>query len=61
MKTTTFICKLSIATQEQIKNDITTFLKSEGYTNKEIIENVEIAMNGRLSDLEETIDIKKYL
>lgn len=61
MKTTIFICQLPQATQEEIKTDIVNFLITEGYSQEKIMEIVNNAMDGRLTDLEDNIDIEKYL
>lgn len=50
---TNYITTLSEDTQNEIRSD----LQSQGYGNSDI----ETAMNSRLTDLEDTIDIKKYL
>ena len=61
MKTTTFICQLQQSTQEKIKKDIINFLISEGYDKEKQQEIVNNAMDGRLTDLEDNINIEKYL
>lgn len=58
---TTYICQLPQQTQDAIKNDVETHLISEGLNGQELQDAVQNALNGRLADLEETIDISKYL
>ena len=58
---TTYICKLSEQTQNEIKKHILQFLGKEGYTKEEQKEIIKNAMNGRLCDIEENIDITKYI
>lgn len=61
MKTTIFIAELSNENQEKIKKMIIEFLTTEGYENKKIQEIIENAMNERLCNLEEFIDIEPFL
>ena len=61
MKATTFIHQLPQQTQDAIRKDVETYLKSEGFSGQELQESLENAMNSRLADLEEGIDISKYL
>lgn len=58
---TRFICQLPQQTQDAIKKDIETYLLSEGFSGQELQDAVQNALDGRLADLEETIDISKYL
>ena len=58
---TIYVCQLPQQTQDAIKNDIETYLISEGFSGQELKNAVQDALNGRLADLEETIDISKYL
>lgn len=53
MKKTTYIQQMP----QEVKRDIMKDLKSIGMTN----EDFRIALYGRLCDLEDTIDISKYL
>ena len=61
IKTTTFICQLPQATQNAIKADVENYLKSEGFSGQKLQEALQNALDGRLTDLEENIDISKYL
>ena len=61
MKTNIYICQLSNETQNEIKRDVETFLKNEGFTDAERVEIIETAMSGRLVDLEENLNISKYI
>ena len=58
---TIYVCQLPQQTQDAIKNDVVTHLISEGFSGQELQDAVQNALNGRLVDLEETIDISKYL
>lgn len=58
---TTYICQLPQQTQNAIRTDIETYFISEGLSGQELQDAVQDALNGRLADLEETIDISKYL
>lgn len=58
---TTYICQLPQQTQDTIKKDIETYLISEGLNGQELQDAVQDALNGRLADIEGTIDISKYL
>jgi hypothetical protein len=59
IKTTTFVCQLPLEVQSKIEEAIVTFCKQNNYDNvEEILEN---AMEGRLCDLEENIDIESIL
>lgn len=42
---------------ESVKDQIVRDLKAAGYSN----EDIELALNSKLSDLRDTIDIDKYL
>lgn len=48
-----YVCELSNEIQDQIKNDLIE-IGIEG-------EDLELAMNSKLTDLEDTINIKAYL
>lgn len=54
-----YISELTKNEQQQIKEDVTEVLKSLDYCNFE--EDLERAMGGKLIDLEDTININKYL
>ena len=58
---TIYICELSEQTQNEIKKHILQFLGKEGYTKEEQKEICDNAMSGRLCDIEENIDITKYI
>lgn len=53
MKKTTFICQLSERTQKEIENELIDLGLSS--------EDVQNALDSRLCDLSDTIDIVKYL
>ncbi|MBQ3422314.1 MAG: hypothetical protein IJH34_11755 [Romboutsia sp.] len=61
MKTSLFICQLSKQNQEKIKNEIINFLNNEGYGETEIKEISNSAMDGRLCDIEEFINIEPFI
>lgn len=61
MKTNLFICQLSKQNQEKIKQGIINFLKDEGYEDSEIKEISNNTMDGRLSDIEEFINIEPFI
>lgn len=61
MKTSLFICQLSKQNQEKIKQGIINFLKDEGYEDSEIKEISNNTMDGRLSDIEEFINIEPFI
>lgn len=56
-----FINQLPIETQESILTDVHFALSKLNLPNEEYIEALENAMCSRLCDLEDTIDIEKYL
>jgi hypothetical protein len=56
-----FISTLSNETQENIKKDLILAFTELELTQEEIQETLENALNSRLSDLEDTININKYL
>ncbi|MFS1518533.1 hypothetical protein V1503_19030 [Bacillus sp. SCS-151] len=58
---TMYVNQLSNETQEQIKNDLIQALSQLQLDTEELNESIEDAMNSRLVDLEDTIDIKKYI
>ena len=58
---TIYVCQLPQQTQDTIKKDIETYLISEGLNGQELQDAVQDALNGRLADIEGTIDISKYL
>lgn len=57
---TTFICMLPKQTQQSIRHDLANKLSELGYKGAELLEAVQNGMDGRLCDVEEVIDIKKY-
>lgn len=61
MKTTIFLCQLSSQTQKEIREDIQDYLISKGYQEEEILLIVEVAMSGRLCDLEDDLCITPYI
>lgn len=54
-----YICQLNKEEQKQIKQDIKKALSNIEWINLD--EEIENGMNGKLVDLENTIDISKYL
>lgn len=58
---TAYIVSLPRDVQYQIKDDVTKALQDNGLSEDEIDDCVMDALSGRLSDLEDTIDINKYL
>lgn len=61
MKASLFICQLSKQNQEKIRNEIINFLKNEGYNDTEIEEISNNAIDSRLSDIEEFINITPFI
>ena len=65
MTTTTFISQLPQVTQDEIRKDILAFYESEQINPLDTDDfgttNIELAMGGRLCDLEDNINISKYL
>lgn len=61
MNTTIFIAQLNDEKQEKIKKLIIEVLTEEGYQAEEIKEIVSNAMNDRLCNLEDFIDITPFL
>jgi Holliday junction resolvasome RuvABC DNA-binding subunit len=61
MKTTTFISLLDSEIRNCIYNEVLQALLGLGLSEEELEEAIESAMNSRLCDLEELIDIKKFL
>ena len=61
MTKTTFINQLPLSTQEDIKADLYIALSDIITLDNTINEEIEIALSGRLCDLEDTINIEKYL
>lgn len=61
MSTTIFICQLPKDKQKQIEKSITNFLKLYGYNKHEIQEISENAMNSRLCDISENINIYEFI
>lgn len=59
---TKFIVQLDNQMQEQIKKDLKNFFKEElNLSDEEMEEQLELAMNSRLVDLEDSIDINSYV
>lgn len=58
---TKFICQFSDEIQNNIYKDVRNTLYEIGLRESELKESVETAMDSRLCDLEDTIDITKYL
>lgn len=55
-----YVSQLNGDLQSLIKKELTLFFKNDLNLNKDnIIKELELAMNSRVSDLEDTIDIKK--
>lgn len=61
MSTTIFICQLPKDKQKAIEKAITNFLKLYGYNKQEIQEISENAMNSRLCDISENINIYEFI
>ena len=61
MTKTTFINQLPLSIQEDIKADLYITLSDVITLDNSINEEIEIAIGGRLCDLEDTINIEKYL
>ncbi|AKR34230.1 hypothetical protein P4K49_02420 [Bacillus cereus] len=58
---TSYIFQLSKETQELILNDLKNELAKLGLNKEEFLEAIDNAMNSRLCDLEDTINVNKYL
>ncbi|EJS16929.1 MULTISPECIES: hypothetical protein [Bacillus cereus group] len=58
---TNYISQLSKETQELILNDLKNELAKLGLNKEEFLEAIDNAMNSRLCDLEDTINVNKYL
>ncbi|MED1303105.1 hypothetical protein ACW4EZ_25275 [Bacillus toyonensis] len=58
---TNYISQLSKETQELILNDLKNELAKLGLNKEEFLEVIDNAMNSRLCDLEDTINVNKYL
>lgn len=59
---TKFIIQLDESIQKQIRNDLNLFFKEElELKDEEISKELELAMSGRLVDLENSIDINCYI
>lgn len=57
-----YVAQLEPELQTKIKNHLIDFFKEELELNEEELnEELELAMNSRVSDLEDTIDINKIL
>lgn len=60
MNANSFVCELSKENQEKIKNSVKEYLIKEGYNKDYIEETVINAMEGRLWNVEEIVDIKQF-
>lgn len=58
---TTYINQLPIQTQEEIKAELITVFTELELSQDELTEAIENAMDSRLCDLSDTININKYL
>lgn len=58
---TKYVCQLPAEVIEDINIEVQKALYDIGLRDKELSESIEAAMNSRLCDLEDTIDITKYL
>ncbi|WP_312471222.1 hypothetical protein [Neobacillus sp.] len=58
---TKYICQLPDEIRENIYDEVQNALSKIGLSDSELVEAIEAAMNSRLCDLEDTIDISKYL
>ena len=56
-----FVSQLNIKAQNKIKYEVRKALYELGLDEEFINEGVELAMNSKLLDLKETINIKEYL
>ena len=56
-----FVCELNEKSQERLKVDLLESFKDMNIDKEEINELLESALNGRLYDLQDTIEIKNYL
>lgn len=61
MNKTIFINQLSESIQKEIEKDLHNFYTNEGMEEMEINEAIEMALDSRLSDLEDIININKYM
>lgn len=61
MSTSIFICQLPQDKQKQIEKSITNFLKLYGYNKHEIPEIVNNAMNSRICDISENINVYEFI
>jgi hypothetical protein len=58
---TVYVSSMSKADQENIEYRVKDALYKDGYKGEELSELVQDAMDSRLSDLEDTITIDRYL
>ncbi|MBO9131431.1 hypothetical protein [Bacillus sp. 165] len=58
---TTYIFQLPDAMRQDIHNEVQNALYELGFRDEALEREIETAMESRLCDLEDTIDIKKYL
>ena len=61
MNSNKFVCMLSQEEQNEIEEKLRKHLESEGYSKDEIEETIKNAMDDRLWNLEEIMDITKYM
>lgn len=61
MSTTIFICQLPEEKQKAIEKAITNFLKLYGYSKQEIPEIVQNAMNSRICDISDNINVYEFI
>lgn len=55
----TYVSQLPDQVQKKVETEVRKSLQQEGIRHQELEESVEQAMNSRLHDLENTIDIRK--
>lgn len=57
-----YVVQLSKKKQEMIKKDLKTFFITElNLNDQEVQKELELAMNSKLTDLEDSIDINQYI
>jgi len=61
INSTIFICQLPKDKQDKIRKLVIDYLTNEGYNEKQISETVENAMDDRLCNLSDCIDINQFL
>lgn len=57
----TYVNELDSAVKGRVRKKLEKALVVEGYTGGALEESVENGLDGRLADLEDTIDIKEFL